>query len=653
DGAWFTGALDETRIWKVARTQCEIQTFMNCEVVSTPTTLVANYHFNQGVDQGSNLSVNTLTDASGSIRTGTLSAFDLTGLTSNWIGNGAVVSNYTTFTTPNVEIDVRGAGNSIIDGNTSTSPVDYTDFNGALTRTYTIHNLNSAALAIGVPYFTGTDANQFSVTTLPPASLAGSSSVAIVVAFTPTSTGVKTATFNIPNSDCDEPLYDFRIVAIPPAAEALNFNGGTQDVETGSNLLELGLSDFTIETWIKTTGNDMGILTCSDGDGTWEPGEKSLLIENDGHLEFVGYGCDFIHASQTYSVNDGNWHHVAITWDLQSSPNGIGKIYIDGVDRTSSSTYTANTTNLGTFKIGLQNYGESTLNFSGTMDEFRIWNVARSQCEIQSYMQCEITNTLTNLLANYHFNQGAPFLNNSSVTTLTDAAAVPHTGTLTNFVLTGSVSNWVSPGGIVSGSVTPASITASLIVSGNGNNVPSGIVTTTLNNTDFAANPSRSFSITNAGGGTLNIGSIYFTGPAAAQFSVTSSPSLAVTTGTTGFTIAYTPTALGSFSAVVNISTNDCINPTYSFVVTASTIPASALNFDGTNDFVALSSGTNIPLGNSPYTIESWIKPTAFGDCGIVGWGNYGTTNEVNGFRLGVGGLLINYWWGNDLMATV
>lgn len=78
----------------------------------------------------------------------------------------------------------------------------------------------------------------------------------------------------------------------------------------------------------------------------------------------------------------------------------------------------------------------------------------------------------------------------------------------------------------------------------------------------------------------------------------------------------------------------------------------SSLNFDGTDDRVSVSSSNGIPTGNTPYTISAWIKPTSYGTYGIVGWGNWGTTNQVNAFRLTSTGL-INYWWGNDLSVTV
>ena len=77
-----------------------------------------------------------------------------------------------------------------------------------------------------------------------------------------------------------------------------------------------------------------------------------------------------------------------------------------------------------------------------------------------------------------------------------------------------------------------------------------------------------------------------------------------------------------------------------------------SLLLNGTNQYVSFSATTNIPVGNSNYTISTWFNPsTISGDRGLVGWGNYGTTNEVNALRLSSTGL-VNYWQGNDLTAS-
>jgi hypothetical protein len=76
-----------------------------------------------------------------------------------------------------------------------------------------------------------------------------------------------------------------------------------------------------------------------------------------------------------------------------------------------------------------------------------------------------------------------------------------------------------------------------------------------------------------------------------------------------------------------------------------------SLLFNGTNQYVSFSATTNIPVGNSDYTISAWFNPASLGTKGIVGWGNYGTTNAVNALRLSSSGI-VNYWQSNDLSAS-
>ena len=76
-----------------------------------------------------------------------------------------------------------------------------------------------------------------------------------------------------------------------------------------------------------------------------------------------------------------------------------------------------------------------------------------------------------------------------------------------------------------------------------------------------------------------------------------------------------------------------------------------SLLFNGTNQYVSFSATTNIPVGNSNYTISTWFNPASLGTKGLVGWGNYGTTNAVNALRLSSSGI-VNYWQSNDLSAS-
>lgn len=77
--------------------------------------------------------------------------------------------------------------------------------------------------------------------------------------------------------------------------------------------------------------------------------------------------------------------------------------------------------------------------------------------------------------------------------------------------------------------------------------------------------------------------------------------------------------------------------------------PGYALSLDGVNDHLTAAPPA-LPAGNSPYTIEAWIRPNSMHVGAVAAWGNYGVNNQVNAFVLDGSGL-INYWWANDLSA--
>ena len=77
--------------------------------------------------------------------------------------------------------------------------------------------------------------------------------------------------------------------------------------------------------------------------------------------------------------------------------------------------------------------------FGGEMDEVRIWEGARSQAEIMTYMNCELSGTESNLVAYYNLNQGVAGGNNAGEDTAIDQSSNGNDGALLNFALTGLI----------------------------------------------------------------------------------------------------------------------------------------------------------------------------------------------------------------------
>ncbi len=691
---FFQGSMDEVRIWDVARTTCEINTFMNCEIPTTATNLLANYHFNQGVASSVNTSITSLTDVSGNANNGALTNFALTGNASNWLAPGAVVSGFTTplaapavnatvtnsvicnggsttltgtgattytwtggvtnaitfFPTTTVAYTVTGTAafgctntavktitvnalptvavnsGTICSGNSFTiipsGASTYTVQGGATTvsplsnSTYTVKGtsaagcvsantatssvtvnttptvaVNSGTICSGnsftiIPTGAGTYTVQGGATTVSPLSttsytVKGTSTLGCVSANTATSSvtvnttptvsvnsgticsgnsftiiptgasiytvqggattvsplsnttytvkgtstlgcvsantavssvtvnalpiisvnsgaicsgqsftmvpsGASTytyssgtnvvmptsnATYSVSGTDANGCVSSINVVSSVTVntctvAAAINFDGVDDyaDIITPS-AIPVGNSAYTIEAKIKpnTLGN-LGIV----GWGNYGTGGavNALRLDASGNIVNYWWGPDLVVSSSPINLIDGNWHHIAATFD------GTTRfIFIDGILKGSDTPGSAHIVPATNVRIGSTNYGEY---FNGTIDEVRVWNVARTQCEINTYKDCEIPVISALLVANYHFNQGFDAANNSTEINVSDASGNSNTATLTNFALAGTTSNWIAPGSVVNGYTTAlippavnATVTNSVICNGN------------------------------------------------------------------------------------------------------------------------------------------------------------------------------------------
>jgi hypothetical protein len=124
-GRYFSGAIDEVRIWNVARTKAEILSTMNTEICGGMPGLKAYYRFNQGIASGSNSSITNLVDFSPNLSTGLLSNFALSGSTSNWVLGVNLSTN--TSTTHDTIYDSFCQGSTYMFGNQSlTASGNYT-----------------------------------------------------------------------------------------------------------------------------------------------------------------------------------------------------------------------------------------------------------------------------------------------------------------------------------------------------------------------------------------------------------------------------------------------------------------------------------------------------------------------------------------------
>lgn len=117
---------------------------------------------------------------------------------------------------PAPEISVTGNGVDVRDGDSSPSTTDGTDHGSVETgtsssRQFVITNNGTEPLTIGTPIFAGSQSGDFEVTTFPAAILQGGQTTTLVIAFTPSVLGIRTAAFSFPNNDGDENPFNFTI----------------------------------------------------------------------------------------------------------------------------------------------------------------------------------------------------------------------------------------------------------------------------------------------------------------------------------------------------------------------------------------------------------------------------------------------------------
>ncbi len=254
------------------------------------------------------------------------------------------------------------------------------------------------------------------------------------------------------------------------SSNALNFDGINDFVDLGPSLGNFGYSDFTIEVLIKTSAANSSILSKRQGCGFTN---FYTLKTEGGQLFFEAGPFNSIYGA---FVNDNTWHHVAVV-----SGGSQIQLFLDGVlQGTIPQIYFLNDpVNL------LLGSEDCTGRFNGTMDELRIWNVARTQAQIQANMNLEIPIATPNLEAVYHFNQGVPGGNNPGQSILTDASGNANNGVLQNFALNGGTSNFVSGSPIFSGLTLTNSYTNTPSASGYYQVGTTNVVWTV---TDFSGN---------------------------------------------------------------------------------------------------------------------------------------------------------------------
>ena len=505
------------------------------------------------------------------------------------------------------EMTVTGNGQEIVDGDTTPSLSDHTDFgdiavNGSIQeRTYRIYNLGGANLKLtGSPkvQITGEHASDFTVVSQPESIVMGSSYTTLTVRFDPSANGTRNANLVIASNDEDENAYDFAIQgngigaaqpemqvkgngveiadgdATPGASDYTDFgnvsvSGGTQN--RTFTLLNIGNAELNLTGTPKVA---IGGVHAGDFVVTLDP-TTPVAVGKRGSTTFTVRFTPGASGLRSATVSIANDDEDENPYDFAIQGTGVGPEMlvkgngveiVDGDNTPSPGDHTdfgSVSVSGGTLErtFTLQNTGNASLNLAGT-PKVVIGGSHAGEFTVITQPATPISpNGTTGFVI--RFDPSEPGTRSASVSIANDDADEnPY-----NFAIQGTGTG------------------VEMQVKGNGVEIVDGDNSPSLaDHTDFGevlvngATQERTFVIHNLGNVNLNLtGSpkVVIGGSHAADFTVTTQPTTPVSgaranrrsRGQTTFTVRFDPSATGTRSASVSIANDDTDENPYNFAI--------------------------------------------------------------------------------------
>lgn len=437
-------------------------------------------------------------------------------------------------------------------------------------------------------------------------------------------------------------------------SNGLSFDGSTSTASADRVSTQYpGIADSnarTIEMWIKRGSylTAQGIF-CEMGATTGAGNRFTVKVQNNHFRVETGGSSYFLEG--TTSLSASTWYHVAVVVDPALPLSQRVTMYINGnVEAQGYLFMSTDTTNMQTLQIGSRGNGVGA--FNGAIDEFRVWDVPRSQSEIQVNMNTQFCILPSGLVSYFQLNEGIAGGTNTGISTVLDVVNPSNVNTLMNFSLTGTSSNFVTGNVNDNSDLTVQTVTSCTDYTWGENNqmyTASGtyeVIYTNINGCDSIVRLDLTIPVLNNGvvdnmNGTLT-----------ASMAGVSYQWLDCDNGDAPISgeNAQVLIAANSGNYAVEIEDSGCKDTSVCVAVTVT--PASvnpAMDFDGVDDMIQTQfAGIS---GNAARTIEAWIKVPSDNttsqhtilDWGYTATGTRFTTNILNHkLRLEVAGNGIN-----------
>ena len=185
----------------------------------------------------------------------------------------------------------------------------------------------------------------------------------------------------------------------------LRFNNSMIATRAHNNLFNIsgGTKSFTIETWYYETTKSYNCTIVDKGNYNFLLQIRNQNLSNPQGLSFYNLNMGWLYAESAI-VPVQQWCHLAMT-----RSGSTYKFFINGVLMQTMTNSTSLYENNSNFGIGQQSPDSCNCNYmkSGcSMYNLRIWNVARTDSQIQMFRNTILPNNTPNLVANYLLSDG-------------------------------------------------------------------------------------------------------------------------------------------------------------------------------------------------------------------------------------------------------
>ena len=166
----------------------------------------------------------------------------------------------------------------------------------------------------------------------------------------------------------------------------VDFDGTDDYLEIG-NGIDFNAKDFSVSAWYKTTDAGFRIIqTRNTGSfgakAGWQIGTSNGTSWTNTAIENTSGDKINFSGSTTTNLNDGEWHHIVMTWDTSL---GKGHLYVDGLlldTKTNASMINSNVNSTDSLIVGGANSGSQM--FDGEISQSGIWHSVLTADEVSS-----------------------------------------------------------------------------------------------------------------------------------------------------------------------------------------------------------------------------------------------------------------------------